>query len=199
MDEWEKGQNGYLYDANNDPAIMEKHLNCLHACFELNNLSPFKKREREEMLRKIIGEIGPGFDILSPFFCDFGENIHIGSNFYANHNLSILDGGRVTIGDSVFIAPNVVITTAGHAIDPEQRDQGMEIALPITIGSHVWLGANVCILPGVTIGNNVIIGAGSVVTKEIPSNVIAVGNPCTILREITEADKQKYPVWKNPR
>ena len=199
MNEWEKGQNGYLYDANNDPAIMEKHLNCLNACFELNNLSPFKKREREEILRKIIGEIGPGFDILSPFFCDFGENIHIGSNFYANHNLSILDGGRVTIGDSVFIAPNVVITTAGHAIDPEQRDQGMEIALPITIGSHVWLGANVCILPGVTIGDNVIIGAGSVVTKEIPSNVIAVGNPCTILREITEADKQKYPVWKNPR
>ena len=196
MNEWEKGQKGYLYDANNDPEIMDKHLNCLNACFELNNISPLEKEKREERIRKIVGEIGPGFDILSPFFCDFGENIHIGSNFYANHNLSILDGGRVTIGDSVFIAPNVVITTAGHAIDPEQRDRGMEIALPITIGSHVWMGANVCILPGVTVGDNVVIGAGSVVTKDIPDNVIAVGNPCRALRKITDEDKNKYPVFE---
>ena len=196
MNEWEKGQRGYLYDANNDPEIMEKHLNCLNACFELNNISPFEKEKREKSLRKIVGEIGPGFDILSPFFCDFGENIHIGRNFYANHNLSILDGGRVTIGDSVFIAPNVVITTAGHAIDPEQRDRGMEIALPITIGSHVWMGANVCILPGVTVGDNVVIGAGSVVTKDIPDNVIAVGNPCRVLRKITDEDRHKYPVFE---
>ena len=195
MNEWEKGQKGYLYDANNDPAIMEKHLNCLNQCFELNNLSPFQKAERGAKLREIIGEIGADFDILSPFFCDFGDNIHIGRNFYANHNLSILDGGRVTIGDYVFIAPNVVITTAGHAIDPEQRDRGLEIALPITIGSHVWLGANVSILPGVTIGDNVVIGAGSVVTKDIPCNVIAVGDPCRVLRNITEEDKHKYPVW----
>ena len=197
MNEWEKGQNGYLYDANNDPAIMEKHLNCLNQCFELNNLSPMQKKEREEKLCEIIGEIGPDFDILSPFFCDFGDNIHIGSNFYANHNLSILDGGKVTIGDYVFIAPNVVITTAGHAFDSEQRDRGLEIALPITIGNHVWMGANVCVLPGVTIGDNTIIGAGSVVTKDIPSNVIAAGNPCSVLRELTEADKHKYPVFSD--
>ena len=196
MTEWEKGQNGYLYDANIDPAIVEKHLNCLNQCFELNNLSPFQKPEREKMLHSIIGDLGDGFDILSPFFCDFGENIHIGKNFYANHNLSILDGGRVTIGDFVFIAPNVVITTAGHALDPDQRDRGMEIALPITIGSHVWLGANVSVLPGVTIGDNVVIGAGSVVTKDIPSNVIAVGTPCRVLRPITEEDRAKYPIFE---
>lgn len=197
MNEWEKGQNGYLYDANNDPAIIQKHLQCLNHCFTLNSLAPVKKKEREEMLKEIIGEIGPDFDILSPFFCDFGENITIGRNFYANHNLSILDGGKVSIGDYVFIAPNVVITTAGHAIDPVQRDQGLEIALPITIGSHVWIGANVCILPGITVGNNVVIGAGSVVTKNIPDNVIAAGNPCRVLRKITEEDRHKYPVWED--
>ena len=196
MDEWEKAQKGYLYDANNDPAIVQKHLVCLNLCFELNNLSPLEKEQRDDRIKKIIGSIGSGFDILSPFFCDFGENIFIGKNFYANHNLRILDGGKVTIGDSVFIAPNVVITTAGHAIDPEQRDKGMEIAPPITIGSHVWIGANVSILPGVAIGDNVVIGAGSVVTKDIPANVIAVGNPCRVLRSITEEDKQKYPVWE---
>ena len=195
MTEWEKAGKGYLYDANNDPEVMEKHLSCLELCFELNALSPMRKAEREEKLRRIIGSIGPDFDILSPFFCDFGENIHIGRNFYANHNLSILDGGRVSIGDYVFIAPNVVLTTAGHAIDPGQRDLGMEIALPITIGSHVWLGANVTVMPGVRIGNNVVIGGGSVVTRDIPDNVIAVGNPCRILRPITDADRHKYPIW----
>ena len=196
MNEWEKRQKGYLYDANNDPAVMEKHLGCLNACFELNRLSPLQKQEREEKLRQILEQIGENFDILSPFFCDFGENIHIGRNFYANHNLSILDGGSVRIGDFVFIAPNVVITTAGHAIDPAQRDRGLEIALPITIGSHVWIGANVSILPGVTVGSNVVIGAGSVVTKDIPDNVIAVGDPCRVLRPITAEDRHKYPVWE---
>ena len=195
MNEWEKGQRGYLYDANNDPEIIKKHLACLERCFELNNLSPLKKQEREAALRAIIGELGEGFDILSPFFCDFGENIHIGRNFYANHNLSILDGGRVTIGDSVFIAPNVVITTAGHALDPEDRDRGLEIALPVTVGSHVWLGANVSVLPGVKIGDKTVIGAGSVVTHDIPENSVAAGNPCRVLRPLTEADRHKYPVW----
>ena len=196
MNEWEKGQNGYLYDTNNDKEVINKHIDCLNKCFELNSLSPYLKSERENKLREIINEIGENFDILSPFYCDFGENIHIGKNFYANHNLSILDGGRVEIGDFVFIAPNVVITTAGHAIDPEQRDKGYEIVLPITIGSHVWIGANVCILPGVKVGNNVVIGAGSVVTKDIPDNVIAVGNPCKVLRKITAEDKNKYPVFE---
>ena len=197
MKEWEKGQNGFLYDANNDQEIVSKHIECLNKCFQLNNISPYEKENREKILKEIINEIGPNFDILSPFYCDFGENIHIGKNFYANHNLSILDGGKVTIGDYVFIAPNVVITTAGHALDQEQRDKGYEIALPICIGNHVWIGANVCILPGVTIGNNVVIGAGSVVTKNIPDNVIAVGNPCKILRSITNEDKHKYPVYED--
>ena len=99
MDEWEKAKKGYLYDASNDPAIVQKHLICLNLCFELNSLSPLKKEQREDIIQKIVGSIGAGFDILSPFFCDFGENIFIGKNFYANHNLNILDGGKVTIGD----------------------------------------------------------------------------------------------------
>ena len=196
MTEWEKGQQGYLYDANNDRGVMDKHLECLDKCHRLNSLSPLDSDKRRSLLKEIIKDIGEGFDILSPFYCDFGENIHIERKFYANHNLSILDGGRVDIGDYVFIAPNVVITTAGHAIDPEQRDKGLEIALPISIGSHVWIGANVTILPGVKIGSNVVIGGGAVVTKDIPSDVIAVGNPARILRKITAEDKHKYPIFE---
>lgn len=108
--------------------------------------------------------------------------------------MTILDGAKVTFGDNVFIAPNCVFSTAGHAIDSEQRNRGLEIALPITVGDSVWIGANVSVLPGVTIGSNTIIGAGSVVTKDIPDGVIAVGNPCKVIRKITEADKKKYPI-----
>ena len=110
--------------------------------------------------------------------------------------ITILDGAKVTFGDNVFIAPNCVFSTAGHAIDAKQRGKGLEIARPIAVGSNVWIGANVSVLPGVTIGDNTIIGAGSVVNKDIPSNVIAVGNPCRVMRSITEEDKRRYPVWK---
>lgn len=130
--------------------------------------------------------------ITAPFYCDYGFNISIGENFYTNHNVTILDGANVTFGNNVFIAPNCVFSTAGHAIDSEQRGRGLEIAQPITVGDDVWFGANVTVLPGVTIGSNTVIGAGSVVTKDIPSGVIAVGNPCRVMREITEQDKYKY-------
>ena len=109
--------------------------------------------------------------------------------------MTILDGAKVTFGDNVFIAPNCVFSTSGHAIDSEQRGRGLEIAWPITVGDNVWIGANVSVLPGVTIGSDTIIGAGSVVNRDIPSGVIAAGNPCKVIRKITEADKQKYPVW----
>ena len=123
-------------------------------------------------------------------------NIFVGENFYMNHNCTILDEAKVEFGDNVFIAPNCVFSTAGHAIDSEQRSRGLEIALPITVGDDVWIGANVSVLPGVTIGSNTIIGAGSVVNKDIPEGVIAVGNPCKVMRKITEEDKKKYPVFE---
>ena len=118
--------------------------------------------------------------------------IEVGDNFYVNHNCVILDGAKVTFGDNVFIAPNCGFYTAGHPIDYEQRNQGLEYAYPITVGSNVWIGGNCVILPGVTIGDNCVIGAGSVVNRDIPSGSIAVGNPCRVLRKITEADRQKY-------
>ena len=125
------------------------------------------------------------FTITAPFWCDYGYHITLGENFYANHNLVILDVAKVTFGDHVFVAPNCGFYTAGHPIDFKRRNQGLEYAYPITVGSHVWFGAGVQVMPGVTIGDNVVIGAGSVVTKDIPANVVAVGNPCKILREIS--------------
>lgn len=151
---------------------------------------------KKELLSRILGHIGENITITAPFYCDYGFNIYVGDNFYTNHNVTILDGAKVTFGNNVFIAPNCVFSTAGHAIDSEQRNRGLEIALPITIGDSVWIGANVSVLPGVTIGSNTIIGAGSVVNKDIPEGVIAVGNPCKVLRKITAADKEKYPIFK---
>ena len=140
----------------------------------------FSRQERENTV------------ILSPFQCDYGYNIEIGDNFFANVNLVILDGAKVRIGNNAFIAPNVGIYTAGHPFDVKQRNEGLEYAFPVTIGDNVWIGAQACILPGVTIGDNTVIAGGSVVTKDIPANVIAAGNPCRVIREITEADRNKY-------
>ena len=148
------------------------------------------------MIKKILKKTGKNILVESNFNCDYGYNIEVGENFYMNHNCVILDGAKVEFGDNVFIAPNCVFSTAGHAIDSEQRGRGLEIALPITVGDDVWIGANVSVLPGVTIGSNTIIGAGSVVNKDIPEGVIAVGNPCKVMRKITEEDKKKYPVFE---
>lgn len=197
MTEWEKAQNGFLYDANYDEEIVEARKRCADLCYEFNNCSPLDINKQRELLNAIFGSIKENPVITAPFYCDYGFNIFIGKNFYTNHNVTILDGAKVTIGDNVFIAPNCVLSTAGHAIDSEQRISGLEIALPITIGDNVWIGANVSVLPGVTIGSNTIIGAGSVVNKNIPNGVIAVGNPCKVIRNITDADKKKYPIFKN--
>ncbi len=116
--------------------------------------------------------------------CDYGYNIEIGENFYANHNLIILDGSKVQFGDNVFIAPNCSFYTAGHPLDAERRNKGLEYAKPIKVGNNVWIGGNVIVLPGVTIGDNTVIGAGSVVNKDIPSNVVAVGNPCKVIKQL---------------
>ena len=130
------------------------------------------------------------------FWCDYGYNISVGNAFYSNHHLIITDGANVSFGNNVFIGPNCCFTTAEHAIDPEQRKAGMEIAKPITSGNNVWIGAGSTILAGVTIGDHSVIGAGSVVTKPIASNVVAVGVPCRVMRQSTEEDKNRYPVYK---
>lgn len=195
MNEWEKCQNGYLYDTNYDKSIVEARNKCADLCYEFNLCKPTDLKAQNELLHKIIGKIKGDIVITAPFYCDYGVNVTVGNNFYTNHNCTILDGAKVTFGDNVFIAPNCVFSTAGHAIDAEQRTNGLEIALPISVGNNVWIGANVSVLPGVTIGNNTIIGAGSVVNKDIPSDVIAVGNPCKVIRSVTEKDKEKYPMW----
>lgn len=197
MTEWEKAQNGYLYDANYDKEIVEARANCADLCYDFNRCKPSDTKKQLELIKQIIGNIKGNPVITAPFYCDYGFNISIGENFYTNHNVTILDGARVTFGDNVFIAPNCVFSTAGHAIDSEQRNKGLEIALPITVGDSVWFGANVSVLPGVTVGSNTIIGAGSVVTKDIPDGVVAVGNPCKVIRKITEEDKKKYPIFED--
>ena len=196
MTEREKAQKGYLYDANYDPEIIEEETRCADLCYEFNQCRPSDTKKQKELLTKILGSMKENPVITAPFYCDYGFNISIGKNFYTNHNVTILDGAKVTFGDNVFIAPNCVFSTAGHAIDSEQRSRGLEIALPITVGDNVWIGTNVSVLPGVTIGNNTIIGAGSVVNKNIPEGVIAAGNPCKVIRKITEEDKKKDPVWE---
>lgn len=196
MTEKEKAAAGYLYNANYDEEILSDISGCKDLCYEFNMIKPSDRKAQSEMLEKIFGSIGEEVYINAPFWCDYGYNTTVGDYFFANHNCQILDGGKVTFGDHVFIAPNCVFTTAEHAIDAQQRNEGLEAALPIKIGSNVWIGAGVTVLGGVTIGDNTVIGAGSVVTKDIPPNVIAVGVPCRVLREITEADKNRYPIYR---
>ncbi len=189
MTEKEKRANSMLYDTNNNKELLNELSACKDLCFQFNyKFLPSQIEERAEILKKIIGKLGENAFIQPPFWCDFGYNTEIGDNFYANHNLVILDGAKVKIGNNVFIAPDCGLYTAGHPFDAERRNKGYEYAYPITIGSNVWIGAGTRVMPGVTIGNNVTIGAGSVVTKDIPDNVLAVGNPCRVLRELTEED-----------
>lgn len=162
------------------PELKEALLNSKEMCYDYNNLRPKELDKKRDILKKLLKKVGEECYIESPFFCDYGFNTTLGDNFYANHNLVILDVCEVTFGDNVFIGPNVGIYTAGHPIDVELRNKGLEYGKKIKVGNNVWIGGNVCILPGVTIGDNVTIGAGSVVTKDIPSNVTAFGNPCKV-------------------
>lgn len=194
MTEREKAAAGYLYNANYDNEILDVIGKCNDLCYEFNKIKPSNRKKQEKLLRQIFGKMGESVYINAPFWCDYGCNTFVGDYFFANHNCQILDGGKVTFGDHVFIAPNCLFTTAEHALDVEQRNEGLEVALPITVGNNVWIGAGTIVLGGVTIGDNTVIGAGSVVTKDIPSGVIAVGVPCRVLREITEEDKDRYPI-----
>lgn len=193
MTEKEKAAAGYLFDPGADPQNARDIERCIDLCHAYNHCTPSDTPSKQNLLKQIIGNMGKNVVITAPFWCDHGYNISIGNDFYSNHNLVITDGAKVTFGDHVFIAPNCCLTTAEHAIDAEQRVQGLEVAKPITIGNNVWIGAGTTILAGVTIGDNAVIGAGSVVKKDIPANVVAVGVPCRVLREITEADKDRYP------
>ncbi len=190
--EKEKAREGILYDANNDAELLAERLAAADMTYELNRLRPSQVAEREAVIRRLLGRTGKNVSIVSPFFCDYGYNIEIGENFFMNMNCVILDGAKVTFGDNVFVAPGCGFYTAGHPLDAERRNAGLEYALPIRIGNNVWIGAQVCVLPGVTIGDNSVIGAGSVVTKDIPSGVLAAGNPCRVIRPITEADAARY-------
>lgn len=160
--------------------------------FEFNNLPPSKIKERHQLIKPLFGKTKGSFYLEPPFRCDYGYNIELGKNFYANYNFTVLDARKVKIGDSVLIGPNVSLITINHPIDKEFRAKGYEISKEIIIENNVWIGANVTVNPGVKIGENSIIGSGSVVTKNIPKDVIAVGNPCKILRPITEKDKTYF-------
>lgn len=198
MTETQKRDAGMIYDANYDAALLEERNICKDKCFEYNNILPSDTQAQNRKLREIVGKAGENVTVTQPFWCDYGYNIELGDNFYSNHGLIILDGAKVKFGKNVFIAPNCGFYTAGHPIDAEQRNRGLEYAHPITVGDDVWFGAGVTVVPGVTIGSNVVIGAGSVVTKDIPDNVVAVGNPCKVVRPITEKDKERDYTWRKP-
>ncbi len=191
MDHKERMLRGLPYKAWLDHLEEEREA-CKELVWELNQLPPRERRRIPEIVKKLFGKTGEKIWIEPPFHCDYGWNIEAGENFNANYNMTILDVGKVTFGDNVLVAPNVSIYTAGHPIHWESRNSGYEYGIPVTIGNNVWLGGSVVILPGVTIGDNAVIGAGSVVKKDIPPNVVAVGNPCRIIREITEADRMYY-------
>ena len=196
MTEKEKAAAGYLYNPNYDMELLVDMHKCKDLCFDFNQLRPSQRAEQTDLLKQIFSKMGQQVYINAPFWCDYGYNTIVGNHFFANHNCQILDGAQVTFGDYVFVAPNCTFTTAEHALVAEQRNEGLEAALPITIGNNVWIGAGTIVLGGVTIGDNSVIGTGSIVTKDIPAGVIAVGTPCRVLREITEEDKNKYPTFQ---
>jgi len=181
MTEKEKRDTGLLYDP---AALAEELLRCKELCFSYNQLPPSRTEEQQTLLRSLLGKTGETFQIQAPFWCDYGYNITIGENFYANHNCVILDGAKVTFGSNVFVGPDCGFYTAGHPLDRESRDRGLEYAHPITVGDSVWFGGGVKVMPGVTIGSNVVVAAGAVVTEDIPDNCLVGGVPAKLIRKI---------------
>ena len=191
MDQKERMLKNLPYKAWMD-GLSEERRACQEKLWEFNNLPPERWEERPALLKKLLGGLGERSMLLPPLRCDYGTNIFIGEGVEINYNLTVLDVGRVHIGDRVLIAPNVSIYTAGHPIPPQSRRSGYEYGIDVSIGDDVWIGGSVTILPGVHIGSGSVIGGGSVVTKDIPANVVAVGNPCRVLHPITEEDRDYY-------
>lgn len=183
MTEYRKMLNGEVYDAT-DPSLLKDLGACSELCWGYNQINPTDHKALNEKLRQILGESDDNTIINPPFHCDYGKHIRVGKRFFANFNLVVLDEAMVTIGDDVFIGPNVGIYTACHSTDPEERNTRQEWAKPVNIGNCCWIGGGVTILPGVTIGEGCTIGAGSVVVKDIPANSVAVGNPCAVVRKV---------------
>lgn len=182
---------GYPYRAD-DQLLSKERMRVRRLIKKYNASSPAKKIKRRRLLHKILGKCANKCVIHPPFYCDYGYNIEVGENFFANYNCILLDVNKIIIGKNVMLAPNVIITTAGHPIHSEARNSGWEYGKPVNIGNNVWIGTHVVINPGVSIGNNVVIGSGSIVIHDIPDNVVCVGNPAKIVKKITNADKQFY-------
>lgn len=176
-----------------DERIIQEQNEAVRDLWQLNQIPPFEQEKREEMYKKVFARIGEGARLESPVHASWGgKNVYIGKNFYSNFNLTLVDDGKIFIGDNCMFAPNVTIATAGHPVDPDLRRQGLQYNADVHIGDNVWLGVGVLVMPGVTIGSNTVIGAGSVVTRDIPSGVVAVGNPCRVLRQVGQRDKEYY-------
>ena len=183
---------GKLYLPTGEELLADQAV-CLERLYEYNHTRPSQNEEREALLKEMFAEIGEGVYLEPPFHANWaGHHVHMGKNVYANFNLTLVDDGEIYIGDYTMIGPNVTIATAGHPVLPELRQEAYQFNIPVHIGKNVWIGAGVIILPGVTVGDNTVIGAGSVVTKDIPSDVVAVGNPCRVLRPIGEKDRIYY-------
>ena len=189
MTEKEKLKKGLWYDANYDEELLKERERAEDLCLEFNSTKPSDKKTKEEVLKKLLPNKKEDAVILSPFYTDYGYNCIIGEKTFINHNAYLMDGAEIKIGDNCFIGPNCGMYTAAHPIFFEERNKGLEKALPINIGDNVWIGGDVTILPGASIGNNSVIGAKSLVTKDIPANVVAFGNPCRVIRKISEKDK----------
>ena len=192
MTEREKIHSGDIYQPG-DPEIMAEQVRYLDMLKEYNAISHLEQEKRDAMLKRMFAQIGENCYVETPFHANWGgHHVHFGKNIYANFNLTLVDDTHIYVGDYTMFGPNVTIATAGHPIHPDLRRQGLQYNMPVHIGRNCWLGAGVIVMPGVTIGDNVVIGAGSIVTKDIPSNVVAVGNPCRVLREVGEHDREYY-------
>lgn len=189
---FEKMHSGEIYDPN-DSDIMSEQAKCLEKLYDFNATRPCEGEKRQKLLKEMFAEIGEDCYIEPPLHANWaGKHVHFGNGVYANFNLTCVDDTHIYVGDCTMFAPNVVLATAGHPILPELREKAYQFNMPIRIGRNCWLGAGVIVMPGVTIGDNTVIGAGSVVTGDIPANVVAVGNPCKVLRPIGERDKEYY-------
>lgn len=196
MKAYDKLHSGKVYFCD-DPELAKLQTKCLDRLYDYNNTRPTEPEKRERILKEIFAEMGENCYVEPPLHANWGIHTHFGSNVYANFNLTLVDDTHIYVGDNVMFAPNVVVATAGHPINPELRRRVGQYNIPVHIGNNVWIGAGAVILPGVTIGDNSVIGAGSVVTHNIPSNVVAVGNPCRVLRPIGEHDREYF--FKNRR